>query len=246
MIKQCEFCGAEYKTSPSRNQKFCSISCGLRARRVPDQHVFENYNEDSAYILGLIITDGCLSYSNHSQLYRIDIAMSEEDVMKKVHELMTPDKEFKSVSAKLSRRPMFMVTSYNKQDIEFLRRVGVEERKSYTVRFPHDMEYERDLIRGIFDGDGSVFINKVKGHKYLHVSITTASEGFANDLVEIFGKYGIDSSIVIDSRSKDKENKTYYVKIYSKENIKKFYDLLYSHNPRIYSSRKKRIFDNMI
>ena len=246
MISKCKFCKKEFKTSPSRKQKYCSVSCGLRGRRAPDNQIFNDFNRDSAYILGLIIADGCVSYSSHSSLLRLDVTMSEEDVMKKIHNLMTPKKQFKSIMAKKSRRPMYVVTSYNQNDIKYLKSIGVGERKTYNIRMPQDIQYEPDIIRGIFDGDGSAFINKVKGHKYVHVSITTGSELFAKDLVKVFANYGIKSSIVYDSRRKNSKNKTCYVKIYSKKDIATFYNLVYGDNPNIYSSRKQEIFNSVI
>lgn len=246
MIAICQYCGTEFKTSPSRNQKFCTISCGLKARRIEENSVFQEFSSESAYILGLLITDGCISYSKHSSMMRMSIAMSERDVMIEVHNIISPQKQFKSWSCKTSRQLMYEVTSFNQYDIDYLKSIGIEERKTYTVRLPQQIPYEQDMLRGIFDGDGSAFVNVVKGHKYVHVAITTGSEGFANDLCNVFARYEINSSIVVDSRRKNCEKKTYYVKIYSKEDIRKFYELLYGNNPSIFCSRKKAIFDSVI
>ena len=56
-----------------------------------------------------------------------------------------------------------------------------------------DRNFERHIIRGIFDGDSSVYINKTKTkyndiekeYKYINVSFTSGSYEFAVEINEI-------------------------------------------------------------
>ena len=102
------------------------------------------------------------------------------------------------------------------------------------------------VIRGIFDGDGSVYINKTKSsgkvYSYLNASFTTGSEHFADDIIEILKSNDITAHKVKDSR---KEYNCWYVKIYSKKDMKKFYEFMYN-GAVLYLDRKKDLFNMMI
>ena len=109
---------------------------------------------------------------------------------------------------------------------------------------------ERYMIRGIFDGDGSVYINKTKGiykseikvYEYVNASFTTGSKKFAEDLLNILSENYINAHIVKDSR---KKKECWYVKIYSKLDIEKFYRYLYL-DTYLYLDRKRSLFGMMI
>ena len=71
----CEKCSKEFLTR-KKGQRFCSKSCAnshnTTLRKIEDLSIFDKgINEISAYILGLIISDGCLSYDKHLSLIHI-------------------------------------------------------------------------------------------------------------------------------------------------------------------------------
>ncbi len=64
MVKNCEYCHKEFKTKRGHNeQKFCSKSCAVSSRFEEDEGLFRDGVDDyiQKYILGLIITDGCIT-----------------------------------------------------------------------------------------------------------------------------------------------------------------------------------------
>lgn len=128
--------------------------------------------------------------------------------------------------------------------------MGITIRKSLSIKFPNvEDKFKKHVIRGIFDGDGSVYVNRTstnykgirKTYTYINASITTGSEKMGIKLKEIFNANGIGATIIKDSRGKS----VWYVKIYSRENIRKLFDYLYN-DSEVFLKRKKDIFNKMI
>lgn len=244
----CEKCKKDFSTR-KKGQRFCSKSCAnsvnTSKRKIEDKSIFqEGLNKFNAYILGLILSDGCISYDKHSKRNKLTIALCDEEIISELNKRYNENKKVYYQNPKKGKR-IFQFISTNELDIEFLKNKGIWYRKSKNLSLPNiNLKYIPSLIRGIFDGEGSVYVNNTKSNgkifSYLNISITTGSELFALNLNEVLKKYDIESS-VIDSR----EKKCIYVKIYSKENVRKFRELIYL-DDGIYMQRKKEIFDTMI
>lgn len=254
-FKNCLKCGKSFETT-SGTKKFCCRSCAnsftTTARKVPDESVFVNgINKTSAYILGLIYSDGCLSYDNHCHRFKITISLNDEDLMHEIHQLMTPQKKLYEYTHPKGRGPSYSVISCNENDIEFLRSKGVTERKSSNIIFPNiDDEFVHHFVRGYFDGDGSVYFNNTstnynnnkKYYKYINASFTTGSMNFAYQLCSVLRNNGIVSHVLQDSRV---ENNSWYVKIYDRQSLKAFYEWIYR-DADLYLERKKLKFTEKI
>lgn len=246
----CEKCKIEFKTR-KKQQRFCSKSCAnstnTSKRKIEDKSIFMNgLNDISAYVLGIIMSDGCLSFDNHSKRFRITISMNEYELIEELRKMYTPTKKLYSYKAKNALKTTYTFISSNKNDIELLESLGICTRKSKILRFPKiEEKYERIVIRGIFDGDGSVYINKTvsngKIYRYINASITTGCESFAEDILNILIKNGINAHKIKDSREKD----CWYIKIYSKDAIKNFYEYIYK-DSKLHLKRKYDLFKKMI
>lgn len=215
-----------------------------------DMSIYENgFNNINAYILGIIFTDGCLyiSKSRSKESLRLNITLCNYEIMKTIHDLMTPQRKLYTYRPKLGINDCYSVISKNEIDIQFLMKLGLVQRKSLVVRIPKiPKEYEIHFLRGVFDGNGCVYNSTTKtisgSYKYKFISFTTGSLGFAEDLYKLLLKYNIDSRIVIDSRTKSGERgPTYYVKIYKKNHVIRFYNLIYD-DAEIYMENKKARF----
>lgn len=161
----CKKCFKEFETR-KKDQTYCSKSCAnsinTSKRKVNEKSIFEKgIDSTSAYILGLILSDGCLSYDAHSHRYRITITMNDHSIIKYLRDNYSPDKKIYEYKHKSGKRPSYTFITTNEFDINYLLKIGVVERKSNVLEFPVIKDtYRRHLIRGIFDGDGSVYINK--------------------------------------------------------------------------------------
>lgn len=253
--KICPKCGGTFETE-NRSKKFCCRSCANSftnaLRKIPDESIFMNgISNTNAYVLGLIYSDGCLSYDNHCHRYKITISLNDFDILEKIHKLMTPNKKLYEYKHPNGRRVTYSIISCNEDDISFLKNLGMTERKSSIINFPYiESNYIPHFIRGYFDGDGSVYVNRtktnynnnIKQYNYINVSFTTGSVDFATQLNDILNTYNILSHVVKDSRV---EHNSWYVKIYEKESLTKFYNWIYN-DAELFLLRKKLKFTEMI
>ncbi len=116
---------------------------------------------------------------------------------------------------------------YNTKLVKDLIELGCVNNKTFKIRIPSLGDgLMRHFIRGYFDGDGCIYINKGCGF----CSITSNFE-FINDLSQILG-YG---RII-------KHGKVFNLAFYHKEKIRDFYNLLYNESS-IYLDRKRMVFE---
>lgn len=227
--RKCKKCNTEFETR-KKDQQCCSKRCAnslSSANRITiDESAFnENIDtSDKAYLLGYIFSDGCLSYDKHSKRERITIVSNDLQIIKEFHKIMTPQKSI------YQQGKSYKIVSNNFNDIRLLKEYGVSYNKSLTIEFPLiENALLPDFIRGIFDGDGCVYINKTRSnnifYEYLNVSFTTGSLRFANGLIDALALFNIKARL-----NKDCRKNIYYVKIQSKSNIKRFFDLIYCNN----------------
>lgn len=251
----CNKCNKIF-SSKKKIQKYCSKSCAnsvnTSKRKIEDENIYATgLNSVNSYILGVIYSDGCVSFDKHTQKYRITIAMNDLDIMEKIHRIMTPNKKLYNYKHPRAGVDTYYVISTNKKDIEFLFKLGITEKKSLSMKYPNiDRKYDRDFIRGYFDGDGSVYESKTntyykgvkKSYDYIYVRFTTGSIEFANSLYNKLLEYNIESNIYNDTRL---DNNSMYISIYKKKSLKKFFDFIYKDSD-IYMMRKYDKFINMI
>lgn len=251
----CNKCKKEF-SSKKKTQQYCSKSCANSVnsskRKIEDETIYESgLNKINSYILGIIYSDGCISYDKHTKRYRITIAMNDLDVMEKIHKLMTPNKKLYSYKHSRGTSTIYSIISTNKSDIEFLFKLGVTENKSLIIDYPNiPKNFDSHFIRGYFDGDGSIYksttntyYNQIKkSYDYYYVRFTTGSKGFALSLSNKLNMYGIQSNIYKDTRM---NSKSFYIAIYKKESIKKFFEFIYE-DCEIFMMRKYNKFINMI
>jgi DNA-binding transcriptional regulator WhiA len=231
MEKKCLNCGGKM---PKRNNQYCSITCSNTHKQLSkDPNFLEHSEEVKNYMIGLIWTDGCLS-QQEGKSERITISTTDMDIVEQLHPIMCPDRKiYISKPRSSSHQEGYALVNMNRDAIEYLKEQGLEQRKSHTLAYPKiDNENFGHFLRGVFDGDGSVYRNG----NYKVVSVTGASDNFLNGLQEQLRSFGINSAIVDDSRGQAK-----YLRVYRKGDIAKLSYIMYD-NATIYIGRKKAVF----
>ena len=103
-----------------------------------------------AYILGLILTDGCVSEGK-----KLTIASIDYDLLVLVKELMSSEHRIAKEHNK--NGSWYSLTIHSKAMVSDLYMLGIHPRKSLTCSLPYvPSEFIQDFVRGVFDGDGSV------------------------------------------------------------------------------------------
>ena len=223
--KICEYCKQPFIIKNGHNnQKYCCKSCGLMARHIDDAGVF-NRNDvpDSIknYILGLIVTDGCIRKNGRSKT--ICISLKDKDMITKIHDLACPNKKIYKDGNN------FQVIWKNANDILYLQSLDIAENKTDFVPFINLSDHMGDFIRGVFDGDGCVYTSTTHDHhinkdyNYTYISFTTGSPNFLIGLTDYFNKQNIKYNVVRDNRHKF----TFNIRITQKSSVKALYNLMY-------------------
>lgn len=226
---------------------------GTRAKI--NHNYFSNIdNEHKAYWLGFLLADGSVKHHKEKgECYTVTLSLKIEDdyILKEFAKDLESDKEVhysyrvtdsKSWGDKYCGKPhnMAYISLFSKQVFNDLGRYGVVPNKTYILNklpnIPKDLM--RHLIRGYFDGDGSVFLNKTKTRP--RVSFYGTHE-FVKAIGEFLEEeYNIKLKVITDQ----KEGKVSFINYTSIEDIDKLYKIFYNEST-IFLKRKKDIFDSV-
>lgn len=206
-------------------------------------NLIENYfdsidTEKKAYFLGLIITDGCV-YNSKNRQNLISISLQDEDkyLIEDFKKELNTNKTITSDGRGCSE-----LSILSNKLVSGLSKFGVVPNKSLKTIFPTniDIKLYPHLLRGIFDGDGSISFYDYKSIKRnTHVKAIRLCQGnkkFLEDIVD-FLYYNYDIEKVNIFREKENLWSIAYRKI---DSMLKLISILYS-NSHIEMKRKHEL-----
>jgi intein/homing endonuclease len=140
--------------------------------------------KDKAYFLGLLMSDGYILTSLYNK--EVGIALQSEDryILDKLNNYVSPRKAL----SKYKNSYKWKVVST--EMYEDLKQYGITENKSHSeYTYPKiPKEFDRDFIRGYFDGNGCITI---KATGYNVISFCSNSIEFLKSLASTLLSYGI-------------------------------------------------------
>jgi len=197
-------------------------------------NINENYferidNEDKAYTLGLLYADGCI----FKNVTRINLIETDADILKdiaskiyldgnyQISRLEGMSKTWKNGNTYYTK-PQMVLTLTRKKIVNDLKKHGLMEKKSFTIRFPKiDIKYIKDFVRGYFDGDGHFYTSEK--HKNNNRIQITSNNAFIDDLKKIIEKHINIKCIINESEIVN----IYRLNIFGNVKVKKFLDWIY-------------------
>jgi len=216
-----------------------SKEIGLRFKKhTVNEDFFNEFNEESSYIFGLILSDGNIAWNPQKGYYSITITASEKDKdhLESIRNLLSSTKPLLYSSKTKSYR--LIVNS--KKLCQKLMQLGISPKKSLTLEFPKiPKNYLRHFIRGVIDGDGSVFYRDRKISPYFCIRISSGSKKFLQKLVKI-----IKENINVNGNIR-KIDKNVHLVEYSCSRGKKLARYIYS-DANIFLKRKYLPYKNNI
>lgn len=214
-----------------RNQKYTS------RKYFCDNTYFKNINtENKAYWLGFLYADGYISKRQYGDY--LGITLKKEDI-----------NHLKKLSIDLqSTYPIKMHTGsgYNKSG-EFVRlfinskelvsdleKHGVVEMKTFKLTFPDiPKELYRHFIRGLLDGDGSIYTSKRDNVLGVHIGGTLE---VLKEVQTYFSEFNITKKIIV--------SRSIYDLHYTGKKAKEVLNILYK-DSNIYLDRKYDLYKNI-
>lgn len=146
-----------------------------------------NYNffkqinsEESAYFLGLLYADGCVSINKSNYTVYLKLQNQDVEIIEKFRNIMSPSSPIKNTGK-------YSYFRINKKEIcEQLISHGCIPNKSLTLQFPTTVPVNlyRHFIRGYSDGDGSIYNNKLK-YSINTIWKIVSTEQFCNSIKNI-------------------------------------------------------------
>ena len=192
---------------------------------------------NSAYILGLIASDGCIEQYDNS-VY-IELQRLDREILEKVNlelENQRPVQDYINYSKNTENSKIYF---YSKQIREDLVNYNLVPDKTHKIDldFTYNIkaEYLIDYIRGHFDGDGSIkWTNGCIQWQIDSTSLNTL-KSIQNYLLK---QYDIKTTIKVHKEPKRKM-KLYRIYFYGYENALKLYKLFYRAENNLYLKRKQ-------
>jgi len=141
---------------------------------------FEKWTSKMAYILGFASADGCVSGNTFS----INLHKKDVEVLEFIQKQLCPNKPIEQDKG----RPSKTFRVFSTVLIKSLAKYNIIPRKSFQIRanFEIPEEFFGDYLRGIFDGDGWVYLRR----NSLSAGICSASKWFLEDLRSKAGNIG--------------------------------------------------------
>jgi hypothetical protein len=212
-----------------------------------NDNFFKYWSPEMAYVLGIVCTDGNIRPSilrdpqtkDTIRISRLTISQKEPELLTKVLKLMDSEAKLlfrkrKEFSNTVSGRIFYF--HLNSDEIyEDLIRLGLSANKSLTIKFPKvPEEHLNHFIRGCWDGDGSVYIDKQNNS--ISASFVSGSKEFIEELLNNLYKNGL------PKRTLYQNEKSYYFR-YTGNQCKLLAEFLYKNsNESMRLDRKYKLF----
>ncbi len=166
--RTCSRCGKSFQAYPCRVKRaMCTRECG------GPEFV---WSEKTAYLLGLVASDGCLSKDNR----RITVASKDQEVKELVRACVPQPLPIHVYHASKGKFKWLDISFTWARFRNIAEDCGIKPRKSLTMQaLGIPGEWFVPFLRGMIDGDGHV-----GWHKGLRISVYAGSKPFLNWLSE--------------------------------------------------------------
>ena len=198
-------------------------------------------SNNDAYILGLIWADGNLSRN----CIEISLQQTDEQILEDISNYIYGEKVFSYRDSQISifknkeymSKPQTRFRITSKEVSNKLRKIGLIENKTLICRFPKiNSEYIPHFLRGLLDGDGSIYI---KNKNNCRVDIVSNPE-MCQDISQI-----VNETLNINSKVYKKTEKVYTFTISGRLQILKFLDWIYE-NSELKLNRKYKKYRELL
>ncbi|MFH1968122.1 MAG: LAGLIDADG family homing endonuclease [bacterium] len=198
-----------------------------------------------AYVLGFVVADGCvMKRKDRIESYVFNITSKDKIILQKIKQVLSSNHQI-GIKYNSFKMPYSYISICNREICKDLIALGIYPRKTYNLK-PIDVpeKYFFDYIRGFFDGDGSVYIQKVNGTLQIKSSFVGASLPFIKDFNKrLCGALGVKEKSIHEQIDKKGIRITKYDIHFYIDDSEKLAKFMYGDNPKLYLERKKDVFE---
>ena len=188
-----------------------------------------------AYILGYIFADGSLEDSPYIRGKYMRISSTDESSIINLKTILNSKHKITKTLSNVNYKPDYLLRIGSHKIFNDLKKYGLHPHKSLTIRLPKvPKKYFGNFIRGYFDGDGCVHLEKTRrgSIKCVRVIFTSGSVKFLSQLADV-----LTSEISLTSRKIYKGTRSYQLR-YSTRDSEKLFIFMYKDTHGIFMERK--------
>jgi intein/homing endonuclease len=214
-----------------------------------DENFFDLIDsEERAYFLGLLFADGC----NFTKKNTVSIGLQErdKDVLVLLRDAIKTNKPLYFVNRNKSHptwQNQYKLVIHNKKISATLDSLGCHNKKSLILRFPRKGIIPTNLIsvfiRGYFDGDGCIYIDKNNKKDYWAANCSiTSTQNFCDNIKKILlDVLGICS--FFEKPRKYHNKNTRVLRIGGNQQVLKFLNWIYKDSKICIARKRDKLFE---
>jgi len=206
-----------------------------------NEKFFEKWSYEMAYILGFIFADGSLEDASYLRGLYLRIHNTDYKIISKIKNALGSEHKIVRLPAlNNNRKTRFILRIGSHKIFNDLSKFKLHPNKSLDLEMPAiPKKYFGSFLRGYFDGDGCVHIEKSRGT--LRVIFTSGCKNFLDKLSAL-----ISENIKINLHRTLNSRRSYQLR-YSQQDGLKILSYLYKNiKNKLYLIKKYRIYQNFI
>lgn len=196
---------------------------------------FNKWSKKMAYTLGYLFADGSVEYWKSFRAHYLKAISTDYELISQLRKELRAEHRIEIIPPESKKHKIkYRLRIGDKELYDSVKKLGIYPRKSLTMSFPKiEDQYLPDFVRGYFDGDGCVYIEK---QKRLRIIFTCGSHKFLETLcLKLKNKLALKQTKIYNSRRS-------YQLSYSTNDALKIYKYMYPPRTRLYLTRKKGVF----
>lgn len=209
-----------------------------RVNKRIDSYYFSNIDTaEKAYWLGFLFTDGSVDYSRGLSRVRLQLQQQDKHILEEFKQDLCLD--CKLIEDIRTNSVCYSVEFTDEQIVKDLAKYGIVPRKTYiTNHIPYELipeQYLADFARGLFDGDGNLYIQDTDAT----FGFTSYAESCVQDFKQIINKI-----VNISSNNTPFFTSAWHINWRGRKQVKKILDILYSNSTR-HLNRKFQLYQHL-
>jgi hypothetical protein len=209
-----------------------------------NQEFFQKWNPTMSYVLGFWYADGSVDFSPQIRGHYIRVGSTDKEVITYIKRALDSQHAIYTL-LRPGRKTFYLLQIGSKGMFNDLQQLGVVERKANIITFPEvPKELLNDFIRGYFDGDGCVSIEKTNtgSYKRLITVFTSGSKIFLQQLQTILILEANVTHKKISITRNTTASTAYQLRYSTRESLKLFYFLYTLKQSEFFLTRKYKVF----
>ncbi len=195
-------------------------------------------NEELAEETGWHIGDGSMNFYHKRGLYQLRGHMEDD----RLHYIKRIKPLFEKIyGVKINLRDMestrvFGFQIWNNEIIDFKKALGLPLGRKLELEIPQRFINKKELliacIRGIFDTDEGIYLEKKNNKAYPRVYISTSSIKLAEQLSQLLNSIDLKATKYVSNYRYGKKLESYKIEIRGVEMLHKFFKVIEPQNPK--------------